>query len=71
MANEIFKFKLIKILIKKELIYPIIINSFFIGLVEKTLPPVYVYSINYKWDLTPPSDIIYPCKGHYNNIYFL
>jgi hypothetical protein len=31
-----------------------IINSLYIGLAEKkALPPVNVYSINYKWDLTP------------------
>jgi hypothetical protein len=29
-----------------------IINSLFIGLAEKALPPINVYSINYKWDLT-------------------
>jgi hypothetical protein len=29
-----------------------IINSLSIGLAEKALPPVNVYSINYKWDLT-------------------
>jgi hypothetical protein len=31
-----------------------IINGLYIGLAEKALPPVNVYSINYKWDLTPP-----------------
>jgi hypothetical protein len=30
-----------------------IINSLYIWLAEKALPPVIVYSINYKWDLTP------------------
>jgi hypothetical protein len=30
-----------------------IINSFYIGLAEKALIPLNVYSINYKWDLTP------------------
>jgi hypothetical protein len=30
-----------------------IINRLYIGLVEKALPPVNVYSINYKWDFTP------------------
>jgi hypothetical protein len=30
-----------------------IINSLFKGLAEIALPPVNVYSINYKWDLTP------------------
>jgi hypothetical protein len=28
-----------------------IINSLYIGLAEKALSPVNVYSINYKWDL--------------------
>jgi hypothetical protein len=28
-------------------------NSLFIGLAEKALPPLHVYSIDYKWDLTP------------------
>jgi hypothetical protein len=46
-----------------------IINSLYIGLAEEALPPVNLYSINYKWDLTPPnfpSDLIYPCRGHKN-----
>jgi hypothetical protein len=46
------------------------INSFYLGLAEKALPPVNVYSINYKWDFTPhgfPCDLIYPCRGHNNN----
>jgi hypothetical protein len=30
-----------------------IINSLYIGLAEKALPPVNLYSINYKRDLTP------------------
>jgi hypothetical protein len=30
-----------------------IINSLYIGIAEKALPPVNVYSILYKWDLTP------------------
>jgi hypothetical protein len=30
-----------------------IINSLYIGLAEKALPPVNVYSIYYKWYLTP------------------
>jgi hypothetical protein len=30
-----------------------IINSLYIGLAEKALPPVNVYFINYKWDLRP------------------
>jgi hypothetical protein len=30
-----------------------IINSLYIELAEKALPSVNVYSINYKWDLTP------------------
>jgi hypothetical protein len=30
-----------------------IINSLLIGLAEKALPTVNVYSINYKWDVTP------------------
>jgi hypothetical protein len=29
-----------------------IVNSLNIGLAENVLPPVNVYSINYKWDLT-------------------
>jgi hypothetical protein len=30
-----------------------IINSLYIRLAEKALPPVNVYTINCKWDLTP------------------
>jgi hypothetical protein len=30
-----------------------IINSLYIGLAENSLPPENLYSINYKWDLTP------------------
>jgi hypothetical protein len=30
-----------------------IINTLYIGLAEKALPLVNLYSINYKWDLTP------------------
>jgi hypothetical protein len=30
-----------------------IIKSLNIGLAENALPPVSVYSIDYKWDLTP------------------
>jgi hypothetical protein len=47
-----------------------IINSFLIGLAEKVLPPVNVYSINYKWDLTPhgvPMWFNISLKGNNNN----
>jgi hypothetical protein len=47
-----------------------IINSLFIGLAKKALPSVNVYSINYKWDLTPhgfPYELIYPSRSHINN----
>jgi hypothetical protein len=30
-----------------------IIKSYYIGLAEKALPPLNLYSINYKWDITP------------------
>jgi hypothetical protein len=47
-----------------------IINSLLIGLAEKALPPVNVYSINYKCDLTPhgvPMWFNISLKGHNNN----
>jgi hypothetical protein len=49
-----------------------IINSLYLGLAEKALPPVNVYSINYKWDITPhgvPMWFNISLKGHNNNIY--
>jgi hypothetical protein len=51
-----------------------IINSLYIGLAEKALPPVNVYSINYIWDLTPhgvPMWFNISLKGHNNNYYKL
>jgi hypothetical protein len=52
MMFKIFSLKQIKILNNIELIYFMIIDSLYIGIAEKALPPVNIYSINYKWDLT-------------------
>jgi hypothetical protein len=52
-----------KILNKFELIYFMIVNSLNIELAKNALPPVNVYSINYKLDLTSlwlSSDFTYP-----------
>jgi hypothetical protein len=49
-----------------------IVKSLYIGFAENALPPVNLYSINYKWDLTPHGvqcDLIYPYRGHNNNVY--
>jgi hypothetical protein len=52
MSIEIFKLKRIKILNKLNKYFFMNNNSLYIGFAEKALPPIILYSKNYKWEFT-------------------